>query len=99
MDLCSLDDAAVRAAAFWYLCDNLPSKYPNYKSSNFGHVAFIPAENNVNNHLGKLGDVTRIYFFVLLALLKIPSRYSRAHNGKRLVFLSSRINTEKLSAG
>jgi len=63
VDLCSLEDAAVRTAAFQYLCDNLSSKYPNYKPSNFGHVAFIPAENNDSNHLGKLGDVTSIHFF------------------------------------
>lgn len=96
VDLCSSEDATVRTTAFWYLCGNLTSKYSNYDPCNFGHVTFIPAENNDGNHLEKLGDVTRVCSFVPSVLLMIPSRYSRARSGKRLVFLSFRINIEKL---
>ena len=71
MELCSSEDATVRTAAFWYLCDNLPSKYSDYNPSNFGHATFVPAENNNGNHLGKLGDVTTVCFFSPSALLMI----------------------------
>jgi hypothetical protein len=96
VDLCSSEDAKVRTSAFWYLCDNLTSKYSDYDPCNFGHVTFIPAENNDGDHLGQLGDVTRVCSFVPSALLIVSSRYSRERSGKPLVFLSFRINIEKL---
>jgi hypothetical protein len=55
--LCSSSDAAVRTIAFKYLCDNIPSKYPGYNPDNFGHIAFIPSEDEDGTHLGRLGEV------------------------------------------
>ncbi|KAH0825764.1 hypothetical protein J3R83DRAFT_8923 [Lanmaoa asiatica] len=55
--LCSSSDVAVRTTAFKYLCDNIPSKYPDYSPENFGHIAFIPSEGEDGTHLGRLGEV------------------------------------------
>ncbi|KAF8128969.1 hypothetical protein EV363DRAFT_1220883 [Boletus edulis] len=55
--LCSSSDASVRMSAFKYLCDNIPSKYPDYNPDNFGHIAFILAEGEDGTHLGRLGEV------------------------------------------
>ena len=57
MTLCSSSDTAVRTIAFKYLCDNIPSKYPEYNADNFGHIAFIPSEGEDGTHLGRLGEV------------------------------------------
>lgn len=57
MTLCTSSDANVRTIAFKYLCDNIPSKYPDYDPNNFGKIAFIPSEGEDGAHLGTLGEV------------------------------------------
>lgn len=70
MTLCSSSDIAVRTIAFKYLCDNIPSKYPDYNPDNFGHIAFIPSESEDGTQLGKLGEV-RYSHSIILSLLII----------------------------
>ncbi|KAG2126877.1 uncharacterized protein EDB93DRAFT_1257371 [Suillus bovinus] len=44
--LCASSELEIRSAAFKYLIDSIPSKYPDYRREDFGHVAFIPAVDN-----------------------------------------------------
>ncbi|KIJ62083.1 hypothetical protein HYDPIDRAFT_176650 [Hydnomerulius pinastri MD-312] len=55
--LCASQDAAVRSVAFKYLCDNIPSKYPDYNADNFANIEFIPAESEDGHHMGNLREV------------------------------------------
>ncbi|KAG9310114.1 hypothetical protein JVU11DRAFT_9726 [Chiua virens] len=55
--LCASSDASICTIAFKYLCDSIPSKYPEYNPDNFGHIAFIPSEGEDGPHLGKPAEV------------------------------------------
>jgi len=55
--LCALSEPDIRSAAFKYLTDNIPSKYPDYKNENFAHIAFIPAVNDFGPLMGTLNEV------------------------------------------
>lgn len=55
--LCSSSDPNTRSVAFKYLIDSIPSRYPDYRGENFGHVAFIPAVNDFGPFMGTLNEV------------------------------------------
>ena len=68
MTLCSSSDVAIRTIAFKYLCDNIPSKYPDYNPDNFGHIAFIPSEGEDGTHLGRVGEVCCPYSIHIISI-------------------------------
>lgn len=55
--LCVSSEPDIRSAAFKYLIDSIPSKYPDYRCEKFGHVAFIPAVNNFGPCMGTPDEV------------------------------------------
>lgn len=55
--LCASSEPDIRSAAFKYLIDSIPSRYPDYRRDNFGHVAFIPAVNDSGPHMGTPNEV------------------------------------------
>lgn len=55
--LCTSSEPDIRSAAFKYLIDSIPSRYPDYRRENFGHVAFIPAVNDFGPCLGTPNEV------------------------------------------
>ncbi|KAF8432206.1 hypothetical protein L210DRAFT_3763951 [Boletus edulis BED1] len=71
-------DVTVRETAFKYLCDNLRSKYSRYNPDNFRHIAFIPAENESETCLEKLGDVFFSTRWKALGFAVIPDKYQKA---------------------
>lgn len=73
MTLCSSSDTAVRAIAFKYLCDNIPSKYPDYNPDNFARIAFIPSESEDGTHLGRLGEVHSPYSIRIISINMVTS--------------------------
>ncbi|KAI6094605.1 hypothetical protein EDD16DRAFT_819188 [Pisolithus croceorrhizus] len=56
VELCSSSDDEVQEIAFVYLCDNLHSRYLDYKLENFYDVEFIPAESKGGFCLKKLEE-------------------------------------------
>jgi len=54
IQLCTSPDPAVWTVVIKYLCDNIPSKYLEYKPNEFMKFAFIPAENEDGLHLGTI---------------------------------------------
>jgi hypothetical protein len=57
IELCTSSDPDMRSTAFKYLIDNIPSTYSDYRFENFGHVAFIPAENDFGPFTGTPNEV------------------------------------------
>lgn len=57
--LCTSSEPDIRSAAFKYLIDSIPSRYPDYRRENFGHVAFIPAVNDFGPCMGTPNEVSR----------------------------------------
>ncbi|KAG1807427.1 uncharacterized protein BJ212DRAFT_1449281 [Suillus subaureus] len=55
--LCASSEPDIRSAAFKYLIDSIPSKYPEYKRENFSHIAFIPAVNDFGPYMGTPNEV------------------------------------------
>ncbi|KAG1726435.1 uncharacterized protein EDB91DRAFT_1263755 [Suillus paluster] len=55
--LCASSEPDIRSAAFKYLIDSIPSRYPDYRCENFGHVAFIPAVNEFGSSMGTVNEV------------------------------------------
>ncbi|KAG2339109.1 hypothetical protein BDR05DRAFT_1062316 [Suillus weaverae] len=55
--LCTSSELDIRSAAFKYLIDSIPSRYPDYRCENFGHVAFIPAVNDFGPCMGTPNEV------------------------------------------
>lgn len=55
--LCTSSETDIRSAAFKYLVDSIPSRYPDYRRENFGHVAFIPAVNDCGPCMGTPNEV------------------------------------------
>ncbi|KAG2336290.1 hypothetical protein BDR05DRAFT_1006008 [Suillus weaverae] len=55
--LCTSSELDIRSAAFKYLIDSIPSRYPDYRRENFGHVAFIPAVNDFGPCMGTPNEV------------------------------------------
>ncbi|KAG6379359.1 hypothetical protein JVT61DRAFT_11822 [Boletus reticuloceps] len=71
-------DVRVRETAFKYLYDNLGSKYSRYNPDDFQHIAFIPAENEGETCLAKLGDVFFSTQWKALGFAVIPDKYQNA---------------------
>ncbi|KAG6335719.1 hypothetical protein ID866_3377 [Astraeus odoratus] len=57
VELCTSPNPAVREVAFKYLCNNIPTKYPEYRPEDFAKFAFIPADNEDGPHLGTIREV------------------------------------------
>lgn len=57
VELCASSEPDTRSAAFKYLIDSIPSRYPDYRRENFGHVAFIPAVNEFGHCMGNPNEV------------------------------------------
>jgi len=55
--LCASSEPDIRSASFKYLIDSIPSRYPDYKRENFGHIAFIPAVNDSGPCIGTPNEV------------------------------------------
>ncbi|OAX38848.1 hypothetical protein K503DRAFT_131582 [Rhizopogon vinicolor AM-OR11-026] len=55
----------IRSIAFKYLIDSIPSRYPDYRCENFGHVAFIPAVNDSGPFTGTLNEWKVLGFSVV----------------------------------
>lgn len=58
--LCASPEPDIRSIAFEYLTDSIPSRYPDYRCENFGHVAFIPAMNDTGPFTGTLNEVRSV---------------------------------------
>ncbi|KAF9219210.1 hypothetical protein BS17DRAFT_798263 [Gyrodon lividus] len=57
IQLCASPDDTVRTVAFKYLCDSMPSRYPDYNPDSFASIAFIPAEHEDGPRMETLGNV------------------------------------------
>lgn len=55
--LCASSEPDMRSAAFKYLIDSIPSRFPDYRRENFGHIAFIPAVNDFGPCMGTPNEV------------------------------------------
>ncbi|KAL4076679.1 hypothetical protein V8B97DRAFT_2021990 [Scleroderma yunnanense] len=77
IELCTSQDPSVRTAAIKYLCDNIPSKYSEYKPDDFVRFAFIPAENEDGPHLGTIREVFADPKWKLLGFSVVQSNYQQ----------------------